>query len=443
MTAKTVSCVAFGLLFSAHALMSLPEATAQTGPQAATQAAEPVTEAPKPPPVPGSPALVAAINEYNSQPDPAQFERIAAALRDLLSHPQFGKADAQSILKANPGMAELGVRVFDVGGARLFAFPKATYANSVIIAWQHVSTVPQGPAVRGRRPPVVHVGVPKAQIIPISPGISITGAKIIQRTVVEPAAAGQARRPAAALSRNLILAGSDRTKGTVWLKALKPADGNWFESPDVLSAIPPFLLQNVEGKAGFSGSDLILNIAPQKAADDPQARKPGQTQSGSYRIVLRLVNGKYAMEGKLPEGPLAVVQQFVNAVQQGRQDIAKAWLTDGKLASIPGYLGLYGRNDKPFRIISMASPPSGASRYRIITFGKNDLIADVGLIKRFEAGKARQFHAIKALFVAPQDPFAQKLIGVAPGLSVTGQVNPPPQTDRPSQAATGSTGAGH
>ncbi len=52
----------------------------------------------------------------------------------------------------------------------------------------------------------------------------------------------------------------------------------------------------------------------------------------------------------------------------------------------------------------MASPGNGNSRYRLVTFLKDDLIIDVGKTKT-------QPMAIKALFIAPPDPWAQKLLG--------------------------------
>jgi hypothetical protein len=61
----------------------------------------------------------------------------------------------------------------------------------------------------------------------------------------------------------------------------------------------------------------------------------------------------------------------------------------------------------------MANPGNGISRYRLVSFGKNDLIIDVGKTKT-------QQLAIKAMFIAPPDPLAQKLLGsfIAPKADV-------------------------
>jgi len=99
--------------------------------------------------------------------------------------------------------------------------------------------------------------------------------------------------------------------------------------------------------------------------------------------------------------------QFVQAVQQGRADLAKGWLVDAKLISIPKYIGIMGRPaGQPFKLIPMANPGNGISRFRFMTFEKDDLIIDVGRYKNQLA--------IKGLFVAPPDPLAQKLVGSLP-----------------------------
>ncbi len=115
-----------------------------------------------------------------------------------------------------------------------------------------------------------------------------------------------------------------------------------------------------------------------------------------------------------------VIHQFLQAIKDGRQDLAKAWLADDHLASIPKYLGLYGKSDQVYKLVAMSNPMGGGSRFRVVTFGKDDLILDVGMIKKYDYGKPRSYVAIKALFVAPPDPFAKKLVGVTPNFERIG-----------------------
>jgi hypothetical protein len=159
-------------------------------------------------------------------------------------------------------------------------------------------------------------------------------------------------------------------------------------------------VQNIAGNPGFSGNDLVLSL-PGAASGGPQ--------SSGYKIVLKYIDGKFSMEGQSSDqGPSMVVMQFMQALQQNRVDMARAWLIDPKLISIPKYAGLLSRPaDKPFRIIAMSAPLLTGARFRIMTFDKTDLIADVV--------KVKNQWTIKALYMAPPDPMAQKLVGaVAP-----------------------------
>ena len=101
-------------------------------------------------------------------------------------------------------------------------------------------------------------------------------------------------------------------------------------------------------------------------------------------------------------------------------DLAKAWLADDHLAAIPKYLGLYGKSDQVYKLVAMSNPFGGGSRFRVVTFSKDDLILDVGMIKKYDYGKPRSYVAIKSLFVAPPDPFAKKLVGVTPNFERIG-----------------------
>ncbi|HEY9787917.1 MAG TPA: hypothetical protein V6D17_21190 [Candidatus Obscuribacterales bacterium] len=408
---KNLYPLALAIALSASTLApQLPPGAAQPP----TEEKQEVDSAPQPP-TPVYPALMTAIQEYNHEPNAATWDRVILHLRELLVNPQFSRLDAGSIVKANAGLSELGLKVIDAGGARVWTFPNVTYAQAVLVSWQQITATT---ATRpGRRRPVkvvVTSSSPRVQSLTIPASVMLNDARIVHRVVFEPAPPGKPRKVKSDGGRNLIFAGNDRTSGLIWLKALKLAEGKWYDSAEVLSGIPPFLLQNVQGRASFAGSDLILNIAAQRTGGDETAKKPQRSQAGSYKIVLKLQNGRYVLEGKSPdEGPIAIVHQFLAAVRQGRHDLAKAWLVDGKLAAIPGYLNLYGKTDKQYRVIAMANPASGGSRFRVITFGKNDLILDVGTIKKMEAGKPRFFNAIKGVFVAPPDPFAQRLLGVS------------------------------
>lgn len=331
-------------------------------------------------------ALAAAVKQYKARPDSLSWEGVWSVARDILSQPATVKAPASAILASYPGLSEVGVSVIDGEGARVWAFPKVSDCQNVLVQWSgSVATTVQRPV--GRRKAVSHVTVttvPHAQVLSIPAGVVLNDAHL------------------ATGAHALTLTGNARGSGAVWLQAYKNADNHWTESGDVFGSVPPFLTQNLVGKASFSGNDLVLTVGGAKTA----AGKP-QPQSSGYKIVLHYVEGHYSLDARTnEEGPALVALQFIQAVQQGHSDLAKGWLTDPRLISIPKYIGLNRSAGLPFKIIAMANPGTGAFRYRCMTFEKNDLIMDIGKVK----GQ----WAVKALFIAPPDPLAQKLVGSLP-----------------------------
>ncbi|CAN5609606.1 hypothetical protein BH10CYA1_BH10CYA1_12360 [soil metagenome] len=332
-------------------------------------------------------ALTSAVKQYKAKPDPYSWEGVWRIVREILSQPATVKASAASILASYPPLSELSVSIIDGEGSRIWAFPKVAEAQNVILQWSgSVSTTVQRPV--GRRHKMVSqvavTTVPHIQTLLIPPGVVLNDAHL--------ATGGHA----------LTLTGNIRGTGAVWLQAYKIAEGQWTETSDAFSTVPPFLTQNLVGKASFSGNDLVLSVGGAKSASG----KP-QPQSSGYKIVLHYVDGRYSLDARTnEEGPALIALQFVQAVQQGHLDLAKGWLADPRLLSIPKYIGLNRTAGLPFKIIAMANPGTGAFRYRLMTFEKNDLIMDVG--------KVKNQWAVKALFIAPPDPLAQKLVGSLP-----------------------------
>ncbi|MCC7529264.1 MAG: hypothetical protein IT342_12145 [Candidatus Melainabacteria bacterium] len=389
-----------------------------------------------------SPALQSVLAAYSQSPDQAGFDRMIAVMKDVLVQPPLRDLDAAAIIKNHPQLADLGARAFDAGGAKVWAFNRCPFAQTVIIISGHGP----GPAAAGK-PPAFPAAY-RAQLLSMPPSISVSAAKIVTKSAPAPVKVvtvgrGKAiKRVAAPLHapvaapgapKFLVITGSDRATGLITLYGLKPSDAGWMAAPELFTSVPPFLLSSVQGRASFSGPDIVLSLTSAKSpADKPAAAPNGKAvsqPSSGYKIVLRFVNSKYLLEGKAPdEGPAMVVHQFLQAVKDGRQDVAKAWLANDHLASIPKYLGLYGKTDQAYKLVAMSNPMGGGSRFRVVTFGKDDLILDVGLIKKFDYGKPRSYVAIKSLFVAPPDPFAKKLVGVTANFERIGDPAPSPDT---------------
>lgn len=381
-----------------------------------------------------SPTLQAALASYNESPDQQGFDRLVSVMKDVLVQPPLRDLEGAVIVKNHPALGDLGARVLDAGGAKVWAFNKCPFAQTVIILTGH----PAAPAAPGKAPafPAAY----RAQLLSLPPSVAVTAAKIVTKSAPAPvkvvkigkgAHARPVKRPAApppqpvaavGAPKYLVITGTDRSTGLITLYGLRPSEAGWTAAPELFTSVPPFLLSSVQGRASFSGPDLVLSIASNavKPAEKPATGKVGPASS-SYKIVLKFVNSKYLLEGKAPdEGPAMVVHQFLQAIKDGRQDLAKAWLADDHLASIPKYLGLYGKSDQVYKLVAMSNPMGGGSRFRVVTFGKDDLILDVGMIKKYDYGKPRSYVAIKALFVAPPDPFAKKLVGVTPNFERIG-----------------------
>ena len=233
------------------------------------------------------------------------------------------------------------------------------------------------------------------------PGVQIKEARIVSSVAVSAVGKRVVRSES---PRSLVLVGCEKS-GTSYLHAFRASGGTWNEVTDVFSGVPPYVLQNLSGKASFNGNDLVLAIGGTATSDGGDKKTSSGTASNGYRIVLKLIAGKYTLEGGKngEEGALAITAQFASALQQNRPDLAKAWLVDPKLVSIPKYIGYFTKTAPAVRIIPMANPGNGSVRFRLITSMKEDLIVDVGRTKTLP-------FAVKAVFIAPPDPLASKIL---------------------------------
>lgn len=351
-------------------------------------------------------ALATAISLYKAHPDASSWQPVWKALHNLLANPQAAHASVGVLMHTNPGLTELSAKVDDAGGgARVWSFPKVDEAQAILVQWQQ----PVGPPTKtivghGRHKTVVFGPAPtvsRMQLIALPATVVFRDSQIVHSAGV-PAAKGKPGKPE---YRALVLSGNERGGSTIWLGAYKLAEGTWVESPSVLASVPPYLVQNIAGKASFSGNDLVFSLG---SSTSTAGESPSSSQNSGYKIVLKFIDGKFLVSGKsADEGPSLVVTQWMQAVQHGQIDLARAWLSDPNLISIVKYAGLLNRpSDKPFKIMAMSAPFLNGERFRVITFDKTDLIVDVG--------KVKAQWAIKALFMAPPDPVAQKLLGTLP-----------------------------
>jgi hypothetical protein len=360
-------------------------------PHLALQIAQKPPEAEAEGPVPSSAALAGAISAYRTHPDATTWQPVFKELRALITSPRAMHAPSGTVLHANPGLTDIGAVCNDAGsGARVWAFPKISDSQSLLLQYQ----CPTGPAThktvgKGKHRKVIVEPAPvvtKFQVLPIPSNVSFRDAQFVRST------------PRAIKSeiRDLVLVGNERVGGTIWIATYRLSESGLAEDAVALSTVPPYLVQGCAGTPGFSGNDLVFSLSG-----------GGGPQTSGYKMVLKFVDGKFGMEGQTGEqGPSMVVFQFMQALQQNRLDVARAWLSDPKLISLPRYAGLLNRgSDKPIKVIAMSAPLLQGSRFRLMTYEKTDLIMDVG--------KVKNQWTIKALYFAPPDPLAQKLGGMS------------------------------
>ncbi len=388
-----------------------------------------------------APVLANLAKEYKASPEDVTWGKYFTYLRDMLVNADFAQASPAELIAANPSLNDLHVKVSDAGAknVRLWSFPSISECHAVIYAAPGKTTfipLPQSVVLReGRIIPSSFAatatagGVTKVVVkVKGKGGRIVKVTKMVKAKGAKAAHAPEAGAPSAAMStfgKFLVLIGGDRQTNNVWLKAYKLTEGPLVEAPELFSSLPLFFSANVTGKATFSGSDIVLTIqppaGPQPAKDveekpevviqangKPMPVKPTNTAVAGYKVMLKYMGGKFALAGHMPDdAPLGVALAFCQNICAGRAEVAKVWLSDPKLVSIPKYLGLVGRTTPPMRLVAMSG--SSGARYRLVTAAKDDLIIDVGRITT--PGKMKGQLAIKGLFIAPPDAYAAKLAG--------------------------------
>lgn len=394
-----------------HSLPEAGEKTAATTPTVSLAAAN----------------LAQLASDYRAAADDLSWARYATYLRDLLALPQFVSAEPAQIIAANPSLSEFKVKVSEtgIGNFRIWSFPRIVESHAVIFQTPARTTavpLPQTVAFREAR----IVGLATAPVAAaLKPGAAKGAHHPPVHAPVHPPVHPVVH--AATGPKSLVLIGADRNSGNLWFKGFQLVEG-MPEATELFSSLPAFFTQNVTGKATFSGNDIVLTIQPpvvrkEKVEEekpvgvvkDTVSKPVAAASSAGYKVVLKFVAGKYTLSGHMPDdAPFSVALSFAQAVAGARPELAKSWLVDSKLVSIPKYLGLFGRVSPPMRLVAMSNA-AGSSRYRLVTSSKDDLIIEVGRI--LQPGRLKGQLAIRALFIAPPDAIAQRLSGtmVLPG----------------------------
>ncbi|MFN8657499.1 MAG: hypothetical protein U0105_14245 [Candidatus Obscuribacterales bacterium] len=336
--------------------------------------AEPVT-----PPL-FSPPLAQAVAAYRANPQSQTFGEVLRVLKAILVSGPGQHASSQAIVKANPALAELGPKVVDAVEGRIWTFNKVTHDNEALVQWFEVKSQ----TVRVRRKMVTtHSVTTHFEGLRLPSGVILREARVIGSP------------------KQLILSGE--RQGALFLRSYTLQEGGgWREEEGRFATIPSFLTDNVSGKVTFKGADLVFVVARMPQKQTPGAPNLPEADSSTYKFWLHYVDGKYAVYARVPsEEQYAVVYSFLQAMQNGQLELAKNFLADPKLASLPKYVGLTRPPSQTYKVVEMAVPPAGLHRYRLVTFGKNDVIFDVGSVR----GRT----VIKSIFFAPADSYLREM----------------------------------
>lgn len=376
----------------------------------------------------GSNLLTSAVAEFQNNRSNAAWAAFAEAFKSYIT---ANPSPTSEELKASK-LIDVGLTCIQQPSLKLWFFPQVNESHGLFLQWPHV--VSSKSKATGSRTTAITTLV---QYLPLPTGVTLKDGRLLTFACVSDkqrsttAAAGTPGKPikskskskssrrnltvhratAPAPSKFLVLAGTKQPGNALWLESYKLTAGQWQQSSSPLSKIPPFLLGSLSGDISFTGNDLVLTASP---SGNRETRNPLVANSGKnkkpdfsvYKLSLRLINGHYLLDGQgQADTAYGTITQFLQAEQKGRIDLAKAWLADPSVASIPQYLKLFNQGSlSNFRLISLLSPCS-LYRYRLITFGKDDLIFDVGRLK----DKDKDQWLIKAIFVAPSDLGWQKI----------------------------------
>lgn len=356
-----------------------------------------------------SPAVEQAVHQFRANPNDVSFSQILEALKSLLAQPAAMHASAGAIIKDNPGLQEFKPRVIEAAGIHIWTFPKSPQKNQVLVQWldtKHTTVV----LPRNKKKIVTTASV-KLQSLLLPDYVNVREAGFV------------ANREG---HRLLILAGEGEDS-SLWVNSYALTNSLWTESPGYINSLPSLLVKNVSGHVTFRNPDMIFNIGKMVQSTDSSGvvRNLPEAESSTYKFWLRLTDNGYVIVPNLPdEESFKIVQQFMQAIQQGRSDIAKSLLSDNRIVSLFKYMNLLGKPlDPSTRIVQMSMPASKGQRFRLINMGKDELIFDVT--------KAKGIPVIKAIFVAPPDPFLQEASKYFPlyAKQITPQPSPEEKVD--------------
>ncbi|QQR58348.1 MAG: hypothetical protein IPG59_02310 [Candidatus Melainabacteria bacterium] len=395
------------LAMSLLTLMSAKEAFA-LAPQA-NKAAKPITATATPTQVAAVPFAMPLLAEkgraYKADPNEANWSSFSTVFKSFLSDARTLRLTAKQIYQSNPILTDLRASVLDAHGVKLWTFP-GNKDNHFIFAQKAFALSPAG-------------GPVAVDTLEYPVDININDARIVHSTTTTVVVGPRNKKHTTVVEgpKFLCITGYKRTDGQIWLKAYKLAGSVLAQTTEPFAHVPLSLLQGGSSRAFFSGNNLVIGMGQSEPASSSANGDTVKTpvtsipSSSSYQVVLKFEGNAFSLADKPQnDGPLSVAQFFVKTILEGRADIAKTWVSDPALVNITKYAGLLGKTPaKPYKLVAMTVIPGASvmARYRLVTYESQDLIIDIGRVKKETK--------VKGVFVAPSDPVARNLNGVPVG----------------------------
>ncbi len=350
-------------------------------------------------------AIAEKAQAYKVSPDETTWQAFLQTVKNYLSDTRVLKAPAQQILQQNPALRDLQTKIVDAGGARIFIFTGSRNSHSLIVqSAGAAASAPAGETIAAAPPsPGARVS-----IVDYPESVNLSAAHMVRSLVTTIKRVKVGRRKFvnqkfvhAEGPAYLVVSGIDRGSGLLYLGAYKQYQGAWIATAEPFSQLPQHFLENLSGLASFSGNDIVLAVSSQSSGSN--LPKP---KSSTYQIVLHLSAGHYQLAGSPSKDmPVSIIAYFLQCFRMNRLDLAKAWLADPGLISIPKYAGLSKMtSESSWKLVTMTQPAGGGYRFRLVTNNSHDLI--------FDLGAAKHQLLIKGIFIAPPDPLAKSLTGV-------------------------------
>lgn len=324
-----------------------------------------------------STAISDSLAVYKNNPTADALAQLLGAIGNILSRPGNFKATAQSLNKANPGLAELGLKILDTANTRFIHFNKTPDKNLALVLWTE------------SKPTIVQKGTRS----------KVVGTVTTLHNGVVQTASFASLKEVSRLGGRLILSG-ESLGGGLFLSALKLSDNAWREDPAFAASLPPFLSKDTSGTVSARSGNLIFNVARLiRVNNGGKEQIMPEAESATYKFLVRPTETGFSISSTVAdEEPLKLVSQFMQLTAAGKLEQAKSLLVDGRMISLLKYVGLNGKALPPeTRVAEMSTTAAIGSRYRLFNLGRNDLIFDVGKVKGVTV--------IKAIFIAPVEPF--------------------------------------